>query len=553
MRKSLSLLFLAIASFAQADYTLTVLHTNDLHAHIEPTKIGNTTFGGYAKKATLIKKYRAEDPNTILLNGGDTFQGTLYFTQYVGLADLALMNVMGYDGMAVGNHEFDLGPDPLVEFAKHATFPLLSANLDVSGVEGLATTIKPHAIKQVGGQKIGMIGAMTPDLLSISSPGPNVKLLDLYDSINKSIAALKDEGVNKIVLLSHLGLQVERDVAKRCAGLDVIIGGHSHTYLGKSTGIQGFAQPGGPYPIVIENSESKVLLVSAWQWGKVLGRIKVNFDDDGKVKDWTDANPILVEASIPDDPTVASMIAALTKPIESLRQTVVATAPFALSRENSGRGNSIMGNIICDAMLAATEKTGAKLAIMNNGGIRAAIDQGPITFDEVIQTSPFGNTLVVMDLTGAELLAAFEHTARGNGIGIHVSKWTKIRVDGSKPAGQRVSATINGEPVAKDKTYRIVTNSFVASGGDAFTMIRDAKGYRIDTGSLDRDALVDYLKSYKGDDPSRDPRIVFERATMALFAQPKWDSIVNWLSWPSGNSSRASRPMPSSPIPISGR
>ena len=553
MRKCLSLFILAAVSLAHADYTLTVLHTNDLHAHIEPTKIGNTTFGGYAKKATLIKKYRAEDPNTILLNGGDTFQGTLFFTQYIGMADLALMNVMGYDGMAVGNHEFDLGPEPLVEFAKHATFPLLSANLDVSAVDGLKNTIKPHAIKQVGGQKIGMIGAMTPDLMSISSPGPHVKLIDLYDSINKSIAALKGEGVNKIVLLSHLGLPVERDVARRCPGLDVIIGGHSHTYLGKATGIQGFAQPGGPYPIAIDNSESKVLLVSAWQWGKVLGRIKVNFDDDGKVKDWTDANPILVEASVPDDPTVASMIAALTKPIESLRQTVVATAPFELSRENSGRGNSIMGNIICDAMLAATEKTGAKLAIMNNGGIRAGIDQGPITFDEVIQTSPFGNTLVVLDLTGAELLAAFEHTARGNGIGIHVSKWTKIRVDGSKPAGQRVTATINGEPVSKDKTYRIVTNSFVASGGDAFTMIRDAKGYRIDTGSLDRDALVEYLKTFKGDDPSREPRISFERATMALFAQPSIESIVNFLSWPSGYSSRASRPMTSSPTLTSGR
>ncbi len=553
MRKSLSLFILAFACLAQADYTLTVLHTNDLHAHIEPTKIGNTTFGGYAKQATLIKKYRAEDPNTILLNGGDTFQGTLFFTQYVGLADLALMNMIGYDGMALGNHEFDLGPEPLVEFAKHATFPLLSANLDVSEVEGLSNKIKPHAIKQVGGQKIGMIGAMTPDLPSISSPGPNVKLLDFYDSINKSIAALKGEGVNKIVLLSHLGLQLERDVARRCPGLDVIVGGHSHTYLGKSTGIQGFAQSGGPYPIVIENSESKVLLVSAWEWGKVLGRIKVNFDDEGKVKDWSDAEPVLVVESIPDDPTVASMIAALTKPIESLRQTVVANAPFALTRENSGRGNSIMGNIICDAMLAAAEKTGAKLAIMNNGGIRSAIDQGPITFDEVIQTSPFGNTLVVMDLTGEELLTAFEHTARGNGIGIHVSKWTKIKVDGSKPAGQRVSATINGEPVEKGKTYRIVTNSFVASGGDAFNMIRDAKGYRIDTGNLDRDALVDYLKTFKGDDPSREPRIEFERATMALFTQPHWESVVNWLSWPSGNSSRASRPMPSSPIPTSGR
>lgn len=511
MRKTLSLFVLAFACFAQADYTLTVLHTNDLHAHIEPTKIGNTTYGGYAKQMTLIKKYRAEDPNVILLNGGDTFQGTLFFTQYTGLADLSIMNVMGYDAMAVGNHEFDLGPDPLAEFAKYATFPLLSANLDVSAVEGLKNKIQPHAIKVVGGQKIGMIGAMTPDLPAISSPGPNVKLLNLYDSINKSIATLKGEGVNKIVLLSHLGLGAERDVAKQCPGLDVIIGGHSHTYLGKS-GVQGFPQPGGPYPIVIENSESKVLLVSAWEWGKVFGRIKVNFDDAGKVKDWADAEPVLVVESIPDDPTVASIIAALVKPIDSLRKTVVATAPFALSRSNGGRGNSIMGNMIADSMLMAAEKSGAKLAIMNNGGIRSEIDLGPITFDEVIQVSPFSNTLVVLDLTGAELFAVFEHAARGGGVSIHISKWTKVKIDGSKPVGQRVvSVTINGEAVEKGKTYRIVTNSFVAGAGDAFTTMKEAKGYRLDTGTLDRDALVDYLKNFKGDDPTREPRFEFLR------------------------------------------
>lgn len=508
MRTPLCFLTLALVAISQADYTLTVLHTNDLHAHIEPSRVGRANYGGYAKQATLIKKYRAEDPNTILLNGGDTFQGTLYFTQYLGLADLSLMNVMGYDGMAVGNHEFDLGPAPLADFAKYATFPLLSANLDVSGEEGLRTTIKPYAVKQIGGQKIGMIGAVTPDLLSISSPGPNVKLIDLYQSINKSINELRGQGVNKIVLLSHLGYDLEKDVAKKCSGLDVIVGGHSHSFLGQPTGIQGFPNPPGPYPTVVQNLESRVLLVSAWEWGKVFGRIKVTFDDDGKVASWADAAPVLVEESIPDDPTVASMIAALTKPIETLRKTVMGNTPMALTRANGGQGNSILGNLITDAMLAATEKTGAKLALMNNGGIRADIDQGPITFDEVIQTSPFGNTLVVLDLTGAELLAAFEHAAGGRGVSIHVSKWTKVKYDFSKPEGKRVvSASINGEAVEAGKTYRIVTNSFVASGGDAFTMIRDAKGYRMDTGSLDRDALVEYLKTFKGEDLTGNPRI----------------------------------------------
>ena len=491
-----------------------MLHTNDLHAHIEPSKVGQSMFGGYAKQATLIQKYRTSDPNPILLNGGDTFQGTLYFNQYTGLADLAAMNVMGYEGMAVGNHEFDLGPKPLGEFGKHAIFPLLSCNLDVSGDEDLKSVVKPYAIKQVGGQKIGLIGATTPDLPSISSPGPTVKMLDLYQSLDKAVAALRSEGVNKIILLSHLGYGLEQEVAKKVPGLDVIVGGHSHTYLGKSTGIQGFANPPGPYPTVVENSESKVLLVSAWEWGKVFGRIKVEFDDAGKVKSWSDNQPILVDDGIPDDPVVGSMIAAFQKPIAELKKTVVATAPVALTRDNGSSGNSRLGNIFTDSMLAYGAKSGAVVAIMNNGGVRANIDQGPITFDEVIQTAPFGNTLVVVDLTGAELLSAFEYAASkagadGYGVTIHVSKGTTIRYDLSQPVGKRVLlASIGGIPLDQRNTYRVITNNFVAGGGDGFAMIRDAKGYRLDTGTLDRDALVEFLKTYQGGDVDKRIEIV---------------------------------------------
>lgn len=499
---------LGLVGFAHADFILTVLHTNDLHAHIEPSKVAKALYGGYAKQATLIKKYRAQDPNTILLSGGDTFQGTLYFTQYTGLADLALMNYMGYEGMAVGNHEFDLGPGPLGDFAQHATFPVLSCNLDVKAEPALKNVIKPYATVKVGGQMIGLIGATTPDLPTISSPGPTVKLLDLYDSINKSIAALKGQGVNKIILLSHLGYGVEKDVATRCPGLDVVVGGHSHTYLGSDTGIAGFAKPGGPYPTVVQNSESKVLLVSAWEWGKVFGRIKVTFDDAGKVKSWADAAPILVNDSIPDDPTAQSLIAAFQKPIEGMKKTVIATTPIPLTRDNEDEGDSLLGNIITDAMLAYGSKIGAQVAIMNNGGIRSNIDSGPITFSEVIETSPFGNTLVILELTGGELLAAFEHGADDHSVNLHVSNGTKIKYDLSKPAGQRVvDASIAGVKIDPAKSYRVVLNSFMATGGDAYTSLRDAKGYRLDTGTLDRDVLIDFLKGYKGENLTQPKRI----------------------------------------------
>jgi len=509
MRKPLFLIAVAaLTPFAHADFTLTVLHTNDLHAHIDPSKVGKLTFGGYAKQASLVKKYRAEDPNPILLSGGDTFQGTLYFNQYTGLADLALMNLMGYQGMAVGNHEFDRGPEKLGDFATRATFPILSCNLDVSAEPSLRNVVKPYAIVKVGGEKIGLIGATTPDLPTISSPGPNVKLIDLYNAIDKSIAALRGEGVNKIVLLSHLGYSLEKSVAAQCSGLDVIVGGHSHSYLGADTGIQGFPKPLGDYPTVVKNPESQVLIVSAWEWGKVFGRIKVTFDDAGKVKSWADARPILVDDSIPEEPVAASLVAAFQKPIEDLRKTVVATTPLPLTRSQENTGNSLLGDIIADAMLAYGSKSGAQVALMNNGGIRADIDAGPITFDELIQTSPFGNTLVVMDLSGAELLAALEHGAEGRGVSIHISKGTKVKYDLKKPAGSRVvEATIDGTPIDPAKTYKVVVNNFMAGGGDAFTSLKEAKGARLDTGTLDRDVLADYLKAYTGADLTKDKRI----------------------------------------------
>ena len=180
-------LILSCAPIALANFTVTFLHTNDLHSHVEPVKIKGVELGGYARQATLIKKFRNESPNPILLNGGDTFQGTLFFNVYLGLADVAFMNQVGYQAMAAGNHEFDRGPKVLADFARLAAFPILAANLDVSSDPDLKGLIKPSAIITVGTERIGVVGAVTPDLMDISSPGDNVKLKDLIPRDRKSV------------------------------------------------------------------------------------------------------------------------------------------------------------------------------------------------------------------------------------------------------------------------------------------------------------------------------------------------------------------------------
>jgi len=319
MKKSLFLLTALLGGAGlntalAAPLTVTILHTDDLHGHLEPTKVGQNTYGGYSRQTTLVKQFTASDPNPLVLSGGDTFQGTLFFNLYQGLADVLFMNYQAYQAMAVGNHEFDNGPAALARFAQKANFPLLAANLDVSTEPLLKDLVKPYAVLSVGGEKIGVIGAVTPDLPTISSPGPNVKMLELMTSLKNSADQLRAQGINKIVLVSHLGYTVEQQVAATVPGIDVIVGGHSHTLLGTFDN-KDFPPSEGPYPTVVQNPDgNKTLLVAAWEWGKVLGRLKVTFDDAGAVTAW-EGNPIPVTSDIAEDDTARRMIGTLSVPI----------------------------------------------------------------------------------------------------------------------------------------------------------------------------------------------------------------------------------------------
>ena len=501
MKKLAFLLTAALLAAASAKpLTVTILHTDDLHAHVEPTKIGENLYGGYTRQATLMNKYSQSDVNPLILSGGDTFQGTLFFNLYKGLADVLFMNLQGYQAMAVGNHEFDDGPPALAAFAQKATFPLLSSNIDVSQEPLLKDLIKPYVVLTVDGEKVGVIGAVTPDLPLISSPGDNVKMLDLMTSLNASVKALEAQGVNKIILTSHLGYTLEQEVAAKVPGIDVIVGGHSHTLLGTFDN-KDFPKSEGPYPTVVPNPDGhKTLLLAAWEWGKVFGRLKVDFDDNGAVTTW-EGNPIPVTMDIAEDPTSRKMLDTLTVPLTALRRQIIGQTSTGLNgaREDVRKRENSMGNVLADAALMAGEKGGAVIGLVNGGGVRSSIDQGPITYEEAITVQPFGNTLTLLDLTGAELKQALEHGvatwAEGKGQFLNVSKGVQYTFDLAKPAGQRlVSATLNGQPLDDAKTYTVAVNTFTATGGDGFDVFKNTKGRRIDTGTLDIDLLINYLK-----------------------------------------------------------
>jgi 5'-nucleotidase len=205
-------LAIGLAASAWSQSVVTFLHTNDLHAHADPTKVKGVALGGYTRQASLILRLKEGESNPVLLNAGDTFQGTLFFNVYEGLADLQFMNLVGYQAMAVGNHEFDRGPVTLGTFARNARFPILAANLDVSAEPALAGLVHPSAVVMAGTEKLGVVGAVTPDVTNISSPGPKVKTKDLVSSVQAEVDKFHTQGIKKVVLLSHCG-QIVRQPA----------------------------------------------------------------------------------------------------------------------------------------------------------------------------------------------------------------------------------------------------------------------------------------------------------------------------------------------------
>lgn len=473
---SASALLISATSFA--DFTITFLHTNDLHAHVEPVKVKGAELGGYARQATLIRELRKTATNPVLLNGGDTFQGTLFFNVYLGLADVAFMNQVGYQAMAAGNHEFDRGSKVLADFARLANFPILAANLDVSADPDLKDLVRPSAVIAVGGEKLGVVGAVTPDLHEISSPGDKVKMLDLVSSVQTAIDELTKQGISKIAMVSHCGFGLEREMAQKLRGLDVIVGGHSHTLLGSPT-LPSDLKGIGKYPTVVKNADGDTaLVVQSWEWGKVFGKVEVVFDDLGKVKSWSDTQPIAVTADIEEDPIVKAMVSALKKPIEDLINKEVGSTQAEIPRNGPGK-QGVMADLICDAMLEATKPMGSVVAFMNAGGVRSALNAGKITYGDAISVQPFNNTLVVLDLTGAEVEQALD-----SGV-LYLSKGS------SKKGGTIVIA---GEALDKSKTYRCTFNSFVADGGDGLVVVKAAKGKRVDTGLIDVDVFIDHIK-----------------------------------------------------------
>lgn len=501
------------AGAAQADFDLTILHTNDFHARFEPISKYDSgcsaedndageCFGGSARLSTAIEAARARAGTSILVDGGDQFQGTLFYTYYKGKAAAEMMNRFGYDGMTVGNHEFDDGPEVLRGFIDAVEFPVLMSNADVSGEPALADVLMKSTVIERDGEKIGLIGLTPENTGELASPGPNVTFTAPVAAVQGEVDLLTAKGVNKIIVLSHSGYGVDLAVAEATTGVDVIVGGHSNTYLSNTSD-----RAKGPYPTMVGDTA----VVQAYAYGKFLGELNVTFDDDGKIVSAT-GEPLIMDAAVTEDGAVKERIGELAGPLEEIRNRVVAAsaAPIEGDRSVCRVMECEMGNLVADAMLDRVKDQGIDVALANSGGLRASIDEGEVTMGEVLTVLPFQNTLATFQVSGATLLEALENGASQledvAGRFLQVSGMT-LSVDPTAEPGSRISdVMIAGAALDPEAVYGVVSNNYVRGGGDGFAMFVDAMN-AYDFGPDLADVTAEYMAANAPYQPFTDGRI----------------------------------------------
>lgn len=501
------------APAAMAEYSLTILHTNDFHSRFEPISRFDSgckeednqagkCFGGSARLQTAIETARERAVNSILVDGGDQFQGTLFYTYYKGKLAAEMMNQMGYDGMTVGNHEFDDGPEVLKGFSSAIEFPILMSNADISNEPLLTGAIQKSVVIEKGGEKIGLIGLTPEDTDELASPGPNVTFSDPVASVQREVDKLTAEGVNKIIVLSHSSYKVDQEVAAGTTGVDVIVGGHSNTLLSNVND-----RASGPYPTMVGDTA----IVQAYAYGKYLGELNVVFDDEGVVKSAV-GEPILLDRFVAEDTVTKARIGEAAGPLDEIRNRVVAEAAEAIEGDRSvcRAMECPMGSLIADAMLDRVKDQGIQVALQNGGGIRASIDAGPVTMGEVLTVLPFQNTLSTFQVTGATLIAALENGVsqieEGAGRFPQVAGMTYVFDAAAEPLSRVSDVMVGGEPIDPDAVYGVVSNNYVRNGGDGYKMFREAMN-AYDYGPDLADVTAEYLAAQGPFTPYTDGRI----------------------------------------------
>jgi len=467
--KTLIFLFVfTLSGFLYAQNTqITILHTGDSHSHLDAfgpkDASGKGTIGGIAKAATIIGTVKATEPNVVLLHSGDFSVGDFFYNKYFGVPEIQIMQQLGYDALTVGNHEFDLGPSTLYsvfqEGFANGSFPVLSANLNVSGYPQLGQYVSPYIIKTISGVKVGIFGMTIP--APLSNPYPVVINDSIPEITYATVVELQSQGANVIILLSHLGWTIDSSLAANIPGINFIIGGHDH-YV--------FNQPKS----VTNPMSTQTLVMEAGDNYEYVGKLKFTYSN-GNVT-FNNYSLLHADASVPPEPNIQGVVDYLKQGIVSTYGDVYNTTLGHANKDiNTTPGNnphfkdSPLGNLITDSY---RNKTNSDIAITANGLISQKIYAGKINGADVFHAVAYGFdtttgldfNLVKMKIRGTELIKALEVGLSAIGISddyfIQVSG-IKFKFNPNNAVGSRViipSLRINGQQFNPVKKYTLTVN-----------------------------------------------------------------------------------------------
>ena len=510
---------LLISSFAFAETVkLTILHTNDHHGHFmkfNPYPVMDV--GGLAAQSTLVNIVRAEVEKAggfvLVLSAGDINTGIPESDLLAAKPDITAMNMIGYDAMTLGNHEFDSPREILLKQMDWADFPFLSANI-IKKDTG-ETLVDPYIIKEFGDLKVAIFGLTTEETPIVVVPD-NVQDIEFKNSLEtaKELVSELEEEADLVIALTHLGYwevserktQAPGDLklAKEVPGIDVIVGGHSHDALtepdiiGDTMIVQAgeFSKNVGRLDLTID-SETKKITDYAYKLIPVNMKKRVKYNDKSYYQ--------YVDKGYVEDKEIIGALESsleyadelLSEPVGEALVFLEADKPAVRSRETN------LANLVTDAMRA---KTGAEIAFQNAGGIRTSIDPGPITYREILAVQPFGNTLVEVEITGQQIMDVLNYAATidpkaGSGAFLQVSGLTWANNKGTAE-----NVMVGGVALDVDKAYSAVTNSFMAVGGDGYDTFKELTK-KVDTGYVDADALKEYIQDLGKVEPKVEGRL----------------------------------------------
>ncbi len=466
-----SIFFLSVPIYGQSS-DLRILHVNDFHGFAEAYQpLGSQELlGGAAYLGSRVKARRLEKP-TLLLAAGDMIQGSNWANMFQGKSVVELMNAMRFDAMVLGNHEFDFGREALKKRISEATFPVLGAN--VKGLEHL----KPFVILEPGGLRVAIIGVVTEET-PVSTHPRNVtglRFLPAAEAVEKYVKELRNR-VDIIIVLSHIGHGADRMLAEKVKGIDVIVGGHTHTRVLS--------------PVRIGST----LIVQAWEHGKALGVLDLK-TRDGKIAEYDghleDVKPLPGR----EDRQILAVVEKYRQKVDAVLSARIGETEADLDGENVRRRETNLGNFVADSLLKASK---ADAVIINGGAIRTSIKKGEVRVKDVYSALPFSNYIVAIRLTGKQVVEALEHGVAGiedgEGWFPQVAGLSfKYSPSGAKGARIR-EILIAGQPVNPGKEYTIATNDFLAVGGDGYKAFADAvkssETFSVVGGTLQGDKIV---------------------------------------------------------------